>query len=453
MASSECTYGGFLVQFILKLFLTIFALSNSVFATDQPIDLKAAVELAQSNSPVIREAIEVVNQNRFEKYVARSGLFPKIGLSGGVNYQKDSVANKSAGSVPFGGNPYNLYSVGLQGEQTLLAYGFFSAESKAAIQQEIANRNLEIAKRNLTRDVILVFYKTLMNEGFVRILEQQEKGVRDILAISQRRLSIGGKRIDVLQVKTRLALLKPQIDKARNDLSASTAELAHFLGRSDAAELKIHGQIPSLALKTVEPHLNFKDFQIPELNLIRLQKELLDESRAIALGKNLPQLKAVGDYKFLNYTKSELFDPASKSWSVQLVLSVPLFSGFSSISERRALASNEAQLEAQERNLKNALSLEQVKRRKELELAETSLVSAEEAAQLAEASLKEGRREYRVGLIDFLQFFQIESANFEAATSLLQLRYNAIGAYSNYFIASGQPLSILVELLNKGDKT
>lgn len=417
------------------------------------IDIKQAVDLGLTNSPRVREASEKVNQMRYEKYVVRGALFPTIGLNATAAQKKDAVADRSFNSVPFGGNAYNQYTVGFHGEQTLLAYGFFSAGRQAAYQEDVAQKQLEIVKRDLMRQVVSTFYKTLMNENLVRLLKEQEKSVQGILTVAQRRLSLGGKRIDVLQVKTRLALLGPKIVRAKNDLAASGAELAHLLGSSDTKELQIKGHIPSLNLKDVEPHLDFKSSEIPELTSIRLQREQMTEAKAVSLGKNLPRLKLVGDYNFLNYTKDELFDPASKSWSVQLVLSIPLFSGLTSISERNALVAQEAQLEAQERNTSNAVSIEQIKRRNELETAESSLASAEEAAKLAKESLDEARREYRLGLIDFLQYFQLESNNYEATTSLLQLKHDLIGAYSNYFAASGQPISVLIELLAKqGEK-
>jgi outer membrane protein TolC len=416
------------------------------------IDLKRAIELGLANSPSVREATEKVNQSRYEKYVSRSSLLPVVSLKGTAAQKKDSVADRA--SVPFGGEAYKQYSVGLHGEQTLLAYGFFSAGRIAEFQEEIETENLEITKRNLSKSVILSFYKTLMNENLVRLLEDQEKGVRDILTIAQRRYSLGGKRIDVLQIKTRLALLKPKIDKAKNDLASSTAELAQLLGRADHAELKLSGQIPAVALKSVEQHLDFAKLNIPELNQIRLQREQMAEAKSAALGKHLPDLKLTGDYNFASYTKGELFDPASKSWAVYLVLNIPLFSGFSSFSERNALASQEAQLAAQEENRKNNVSLRQIISKNELGLAEASLASATEAAALAKESLDEARREYKVGLVDFLQFFQVESANYEATTALLQLKYDVIGAYANYFIYSGQPLSVLIDLLAKeGNKT
>lgn len=420
-------------------------------ANAAPLDLASAVKESLNSSPAVREATEKVNQYRQQKRLAISSMFANIDLSVTSTYRKDSVADKS--SVPFDGDPYNIYGAGLKGEQTLYRYGSFSAISKEQYQSEIGVKELEIVRRDLTGEVIRIFYKAILNEKLVRLLEDEEKSVREILLIAQRRLGIGGRRIDVLQVRTRLALLRPKIEKARNERAFSTAELARLIGRSDESEIQISGQIPILDMKKVEQHMNLKEFDILELEKIRLQRAQLEQQKAVAFGKNMPQLKVVGDYSFLNYTKSELFDGASKFWSVQLLLTVPIFSGLSSISERRILVSQDAQFESQERNVFNSVQLAQIKSRKELASAQASLESAGEGVKLARESVVEARREYRVGLMDFLQIFQVESANFEAEMSYLQLRYDVINSYYNFFVASGQPISILVDLLSEyGEK-
>lgn len=427
------------------LFLSSFAWAQS--GSNSALDLKGAVEYALAHSPSIKESREKMDQARFQKYSLTSSLFPKIDLSASQTYRKDSVANRS--SVPFGGEPYNAYSLSLKGTQPLFVYGIFSGLSQSEYAREITEVELEIKERDLVRAVISAYYRTLMNDRLLKIYEEQEKVVSEILGTAQRRLSLGGKKIDVLQVRTQLALLKPKIANAKNELESSAAELANLLGMGENLELTLKGEIPSLTLEQMGKYLDLKVFNLPDLKRVRLQREQLEEEKSVNLGKHLPSLKLIGDYSYNNYTKSDLFLDASNSWSAQLLLEVPLFSGLSSYFDRRALSSKGAQLELNEVEVKNRLVLEQIKARKALETAEASLSSAEEAAKLARDSLNEARREYRFGIMDFLGFLQVENTDFQAASSLLQLRYDAIRAYSNYFAASGQPLNTLVNLLNE----
>lgn len=417
-----------------------------------PLDLATAVDSALRNSPVLAEAKEKQREYRYQANVLRSTLFPSLAANANAARKKDSVANKTVSTVVFGGDPYNYYNLNLQLTQPLLVWGSVAAVRQAGIDRDITNLEADITARDLTRDVISAYYRVVLNQNLIGILVEEEGVIKEALQTARTRLGLGGRRIDLLQVRTRQALLQPKIEKAKNELAASAAELAKLMGEPQRTDIQLRGKIPQLSFPAIEGKLNLKEFELPELEKLRLARERVDEERSVQLGKQLPQLRFQGDYNFTNYTKSELFDPASNSWAAQLVLSVPLFSGLSSIFERKALEARDEQLAAQERETANSLSLAQIKSRKVLESAGTSLTFAQEAADLARDSMKQASSDYRFGHIDFLQYLQVQQSNFEAVTSLSQLKYDNIVALANYFASSGQPLNKLVELLAAEEK-
>lgn len=424
--------------------LSVFA-SSSAFAA--PLDLKTALSAGLSANPALKGARERIDEAGFETALTRSSIFPALSAQSTATYKKDRVANRSANSVPFGGEPYNQYNAALRLEQPLFQWGSFAAVRASAINQQMVEADARITERNLTRDIIKAFYKLSLQQNLIGILLDEQKVVNESLKTAQNRLRMGGKKVDLLQVKVQAALLKPRIETARIELASSAAELAKLMGQTEGASFELRGKLPFLPSKEVEGKINLKEYSLPELDRLRFSREQLDESRSVLLGKHLPSLSLLGDYSFENYTKSDLLDSSSNAWSVQLLLKVPLFSGFSSINERKATNSRELQIELAERELRNQVSLDQIKARKALEAAELSLVSAAEAANLARESLNEGRRDFNYGIIDFLQYLQVQRSNFEAATSLNQLKYDNITALTDYFVASGQALSTLVELL------
>jgi outer membrane protein TolC len=417
-----------------------------------PLELKAAVGLALSRNVELKAAEERWNQARHQSSALWSTLLPRIGASGSAAYRKDAVANRTVGSVAFGGTPYNLYSVSLSGEQPIFVYGSFAAIRAGNRESDARRVDFEIAEREVVRNVIAAYYKVILWRNRVDILEEQQKVIAETLATAQNRLRLGGRKMDVLQVRTQQALLKPKVQTAKIELESAAAELATIIGEQSGGALQLRNRLPTLKLKEVEGSLNLQEFRLAELERLRLEREQVGEQKSVALGKNLPQLKLAGDYNFLNYTKADLFDPASNSWQVQLVLSVPLFSGLSSIYDRMALNARDAELELREEDTRLDLILAQVKSRKALEAAEASLTSAEEAVQVSRESMAEARKNYRFGIIDFLQFMQVQQADFEAISSLNQLKYDAIVAYANYFRASGQPVAKLVEFLQAEDQ-
>ena len=412
-----------------------------------PLDLKAAVSMALERNPAIRQAREVINGSESQTSIVKSGLYPNLNLSGNTTYRKDSSGGKS-GALAFGGEPYHTYNLDLNLTQPLFVYGSLAAVRQSRMDQELKKLDLEIAERDLSANVIKAFYNVILTERLIHILEDSQKTTQESLATAQSRFRTGrGQLLDVLQVKTQLALQIPKVEAARNNLSAAIATLASYIGEDHSSQLELKGGLPSLYLSQVEKLIDFKQFHLPELEKVRVTYDQLQEGRDVTLGKNLPNLKFVGDYLANNYTKADLLSESSRSWSMQLVLTVPLFSGLSSVHERRNFASQGYQLEHQKRNVGDTLILSQIKNRKAVESAETSLKSSEEAAKLSQESMNEARRSFRLATIDFVQFLAVQQALLDAFSSLENLKFAALSAYCDFFVASGQHLDKLVDLL------
>lgn len=74
-------------------------------------------------------------------------------------------------------------------------------------------------------------------------------------------------------MRTQLALLKPKIEKAKNELAAASAELANLMGEAEAGSLTLRGRMPSVSTKDLTKYLNLKDYELPELTNVRLQRK------------------------------------------------------------------------------------------------------------------------------------------------------------------------------------
>jgi outer membrane protein TolC len=253
--------------------------------------------------------------------------------------------------------------------------------------------------------------------------------------------------LDILQVKTQLALIEPQIEQAKSQFVIAGQQLVNYMGEKENPNLKIKGRLRALLLKDVQKYIDLKNYRLPEYEVNQLQLTQLDFNRDVTLGKNFPTIKLLGDYLYTNYKKAEMFSDYSRAWVIQLQLSIPLFSGFSSNQEKAILNSQESQLRIAKHDLENSLVLKQVSSLRNLETTETSMVSSELAVKLADEAQNEASRLYKLSQIDFLQFLSVQQAALQAKSSLDQLKYQSIIAYTNYFVATGQPLNVLVDIL------
>ncbi len=435
----------FLGAILFSLIFVIPALaedSNSV----NIITIREAIDTALKNNPSIIQTREKLNQDKAATALTKSILYPTLNFTGTGLYQEAAVG--TSGTAPFGGQPYNSYNLDLKLTQPLFAYGTFSAIRNSEYDRQIHSVDLEIAERNLSSQVIQAFYNVILAQKLLELLNRQHDILQETLKTSQGRYQTGrGQLLDVLQVKTQMALLKPQIITAQNAIVTAAANLTTYMGGIPQSDTKLRGKLVRIPLSVIDSRVNLKQSRLPELERIRLSRLQLNELKDQTWGKHYPTLAIIGDIGSTSFTKADIFSNYSQFWSVGLQLTIPIFSGLSSVHEQRALGSQDYQLESQARGATETLQLAQLTARKTLESSEASLGSAEEASTLARESVAEARRNYRLATIDFLVFLTVQTSQFTADQSFFQTEYNTILAMTNYFVASGQSLTGLIDLL------
>jgi outer membrane protein TolC len=419
-------------------------------STPPTLTLAGAVSIARENNPSLQETREQIVQAELNVPIARALLFPAINATGTAVHAKN--ASYSGSNSMFGGDPYNLYNAGLTARQPLYQLGSISAIQSADKSYQISRVNSEIAERTLVNSVITGYYQLLLNIQNVDTYLRQQKIEQESLKTAIDRERTGrGQLLDVLQAKTQLALLDAQISAAQNQVQIAAAQLANYLGESQRTELHVRGTLDAPDIKVVDSVVNLKNFRFPELENNFLSQQQLDLQRSVLLGQQLPKLYANGAYGFANNVRADLFDGTSKSWSIGLELDIPIFAGLSYIYQRRQLISQQTQAQIDRTNIENNLTLSQVTSRKNLEIAQESMISGEQALKLAIASSNEARKQFRYATIDFVQFLTVEQSYVQAEQTLNQNKFNYIQALASYFVASGQQLQNLVNLL-EGNK-
>lgn len=255
--------------------------------------------------------------------------------------------------------------------------------------------------------------------------------------------------LDLLQVKTQLALLDGQILTARNQLEESRASLASLLGNSKSQQFVIKDSLEAPTFEEIEASIDRKNIVVPEILRDEVSIAQVDDQRKVLLGQNLPYLNLLGTYSFTSHKDSTVFEQPANSWAIGLQLTIPLFSGMSSIYQNKALLSTQMQLQLDRSYVEDQVNLQQINNKKNLETAFDSIKIGEIALQLAKESLKEAQRNYRLATIDYLQYLSVQQQHVVAEQSLNSYKYNYITAMGNYYAAAGQEMSRLVDLIER----
>ncbi len=420
-------------------------LASAQTTVSQPMSLRAAVEMARTRNPSYMVTREIINQNEAQIPLTRAAILPNANLYGYSTYEKNAVTSPTS---RFNGDPYNVYETDLNVKQPLFQVGSISAIQSVQKSRDMSQLDAEAARRDLTNSVIGAYYLITLNARNVDTLLRQQSIVRESLATAEHREHTGrGQLLDVLQVKTQIALLDAQISSAKNQLAVAAATLANLLGDNEAKEFRVRGGLEVPQLHEIDSHVDLTKFRLPELEKNRVGLLQIEDQRQVIIGQHLPNLAFTGDLFYTATDKSDVFDDSSKSWQMMVTLTIPIFSGLSNIYQRRTLASQQTQLEYSRVNLQNSFTLQQVSSRKNLETAEQSIISGIEALKLAIASSNEALRNYRLATIDFLQFLTVQQAYVQAEQSLNASKYSYITALGSYYVASGQDLDSLIDIL------
>lgn len=414
------------------------------------LTIQGAVEFALSRNPEILNQRERLVEAEKGVYFSISQVLPSLTGSGSATTQK--AASNSQNAL-FGGEPYNQYGVSLRIVQPLYQSGALLGGLRAAQKErEIRQRDLEVSGRDLTLSVIQAYYAVILNQTLVETLEKQREVQAQSLQTAERYLRIGrGQLIDVLQIKTQMALLTPRIASAENQLKAAASQLATLLHQPEVRALRLNGALLSPDLASIKALFSGRS-ELPEVVRSATVISQFGDKIAVQMSPNYPSLNFQGTVGHSSYVPKQLFNSSAETWQFGLFLNVPLFSGFSSFSQKAALRAQLAQLEFGQQRLFDQVSYNQIQSERDLELAEVNLGSYGQAAELSRQSLAEAQKDFRLQTVNALQFLASQQGSLEASANLIQARYNYIVAAARYCVASGIPLSELVKLLADGRK-
>ena len=413
------------------------------------LTLENAVQSATSKNPAAQTARERLIEGEQSYPITRALVLPTLTAQLDYNFRKDPL---NLGQPLFGGESYNFYSFGLKFMQPLYSGGGVSAGlSSSKKELEIRQREVSIADRDLTLRVLQSFYGVLIQQRRIETLERNLAFEKELASTAQVKYRQGTARLlELLSIKTQLALLEPNIERARGELKVRAAERAQLIGDPNVSELQVTATLDPAPWDQVEAAAKADDRtpSIPELEKIKIAQEQAIDNKEMNLAKHFPQLRLVGTWGREAYVKADLLDSFSTRWTAGLSLEVPIFSGLSSIYERRKFASQIALLSIEEARLRDQFALSQIQARKDIELAKTVVAANREALKLANDAMKEARTTYRLGTSTYQQLFDAEQRQTEAEFQYDQARYEAIVSQARFFIASGWRLAPLVQLLS-----
>jgi outer membrane protein TolC len=303
-----------------------------------------------------------------------------------------------------------------------LTSGYKQAKYNLSANEEEVRLSSQETVLNVKRG----FYTCLLAKELVKVSEEALGLAESLLQNVKNMYEVGmASRLDLLRAEVRVSNLKPPVIQARNNLAISELSLKTLLGLDLAQPAEFVGE---LIYRPVEMDLQESLARAlanrPELSQVGYQKKMAGEMEKIARAGSLPTLAVAGNYNYwANY-----FNFKKNNWenyySFNLVLTIPIFNGFSTPAKVAEAQARIRQIEYAEKGLIDGIKLEVQSAILNINQAKESLLSQQKNIEEAKESVRVAELSYTEGLVTITDVAAAQVALSEAQINYLRALYD-----------------------------
>lgn len=416
-------------RFVLVL-LALLITAQPLYA-ESALTLDEALTTALKNHPQVVEAKENLNGAEARTGQALANYYPQVSIaadwSRGRSYLTALQDIKTT----------EVNTDALYLKQTIYDFGRTSGSVDAArSNRDAADKALTITRQDLVLRVRTAFYLLLA-------AEKQVVAVRETVAaraqVHRQALEFFNQgiraKVDVARAEANLFAAKTTLIRAENNREIARIELANAIGMSSLGERTLaepsSASLPLIERSQVQQEAIHNRAELKQLTTLKMAA---NANLKTAKASYLPILSGTAS---IGYADRD-FPPVGNVWGVGLNLSMPLFSGFSSVEQVREANAAINAIEARQNNLKLQII-------KEVESAwlganETTArmfsTDKEVAAANENQSLAEGR--YHEGVGSIIEVTDAQSQALDAQTAHIQAMYDYYTALARLDRAIGK---------------
>ena len=411
--------------------LIMILLSSLPLFAASPLTLEEAIATALKSHPQVVEARENLNGAEAKTGQALSNYYPQISLS--ADWSRGQSYFPAQETIKIS----ETNSAALYLKQTIYDFGRTSGAVEAARgNRDAADNALAVTRQDLTLRVRVAFYLVLALEKQVLAVRENVKAREDIFRQAQEFFNQGIRaRVDVARAEANYFAAQTNLIRAENNREIARVELANAMGIASLGERTPVGT--SFALLSLPERNSSRQHALSnraELLQFAALKSAANGNLTSAKSSFLPILSGVAS---VGYADRD-FPPSGDVWAVGLNLTVPLFSGFSSVEQVHEATAALNSIEARQNNLKlqiikeveaawfggNDAAARMVSTRKEVEAADESKL------------LAEGR--YQEGIGSIIEVTDAQSQTLDAQTANIQAMFDYYTALARLDRAVGK---------------
>lgn len=427
---------------LFGLAISIESLAVQTPSPSKELSLLETIHLALANSSQLEVTRHQLSGEAANLELVKSKFFPTIdaGFSAGTvrEYRADNISlltsaakkeaaeeveyNNYEGSVSF---VFNIF----RGFQDIAALRKASAQRDKSENEHLLNRSEVIRKAILTYFGVQREKRKLTAE--IEIKKLRESQLQDI---KNRRQSGKDTELELLQAQYALSQQKPAIRRIETNIVIYTQQLIRLTGLDLSTSVKLTDSmgaaVAAIEKETKNTQLNELYKQALELNpaiaQLKAEEQTLDQERVKLRGMHLPSVDFVLEGKSQAERANELGEEANNRYSGMLQVSIPIFSGFSSVREQSAAAAAIAANRARQTQKREETLLNLSDAVQQLDLAKEEIDAQEINTKLADEAIKRAESLYKLGRITLTDLLQAYTDRIKASQLLADALYRRI---------------------------
>jgi len=353
-----------LKKIVVLLVLLPLILSAQSKETSQ-LSLDRAIILALEKNADLKVAELEVNKSNEKVREARSGLFPKIDVSGQYQRYLDKPVIFLPPGSPFGTTlkigSDNSFSASASFSIPLFSYTLFEAIALSSDYLALTEQSYLAAKNKVVGDVKKAFLAALLTSETRDVMRSSLVNAEENFENVKRLNSAGTlSDYDLLRAEVQVENLRPLILQMDNNHKLALEALKVAIGLDAGMDISVTGNLED-GFSSVTPKEEdvIDEFlkNNPQLAILDYQVRLNDRNITIETSSYFPTLAGFGSYQYQSQANDFKFSDYNwvKTSIIGLQLSVPIFNGFKTAAKINQAEIGLKQSQEQKRNLTEAL--------------------------------------------------------------------------------------------------
>lgn len=387
-------------------------------AVPDPLTLLDTIELALCNNPRTRESWSAAKASAAQVGVARGAYLPNVTVTGGVqttdqrNTTLSGRRDQATGSIALN---YLLFDFG----------GRDGALEQARQSLFAADWSHNFTLQTVLQDAASAYFQLFANEEAVIAARTAEESAQRSLDAARARQKAGAAtKADVLQSQT--ALSQSQLVRVQAEGGAASARgvLANRIGVPSDRAVRIVAPADLPARRLADAQLE----QLVQTAVARRPDLLSAEANVRAAESNVRVQEAAGKPTISAFGTGNAIhnNPGldSRSGTIGVQISIPLFTGFQSTYRIRAAREQLEQQQATRDRLRNDVSLDVWQAFQDLRTQNQSLTTAGDLVASAQESYDVALGRYKAGVGTVTDLLNAQSALAAANLQRIQARFS-----------------------------